>query len=191
MHYLYRLFDKDGSLLYIGVSANPTDRMRVHKTGSSWFNNVARLDVEKVGTKADALNKERRAIIQERPKHNKTKKIPGRQVGSQDEYLKPWRKRAEMIMAMLDRGQSQSDIARHFDVSRQAISVIVQREQKYRQVGAVDWVQRTRKEYLASFEKTRERAIRMHASGKTHKQIANALGKNLSSIYSMIKRGMT
>ena len=130
MHYLYRHFDKNGTLLYVGVTANPEMRLTGHKSTAHWYGEIAMIEMEKIGVKADALAKERSIILAEKPKHNKHKTIVEPQRASQDELLEPWRKRAKLIMEMLDRGNSQSDIARRFGVSRQAISVIVNREKK-------------------------------------------------------------
>lgn len=36
-HYLYRLFDADGSLIYVGITGRPDVRLSAHRRGSPWW----------------------------------------------------------------------------------------------------------------------------------------------------------
>lgn len=67
---LYRHFDGDGALLYIGVSLNVVMRLAQHRDHSAWFEAIAKVTVERFPTRAKAIAAEREAIRQERPKHN-------------------------------------------------------------------------------------------------------------------------
>lgn len=70
-HAVYKHFDANGQLLYIGVSLNHLARLAQHSDTSHWFNDIARIEVIACETRAAALAKERSLIRAERPKHNK------------------------------------------------------------------------------------------------------------------------
>lgn len=67
---LYRHWDKDGALLYIGISLNTMARLSQHKRTSCWFYEIARMDIEWHASRELAEAAERVAIVAERPKHN-------------------------------------------------------------------------------------------------------------------------
>lgn len=68
---LYRIFDADGRLLYVGVSENPLRRLRQHHVGSRWFRGVAvRTEIEWHQSRKAALAAEAEAIRTEAPVHN-------------------------------------------------------------------------------------------------------------------------
>jgi predicted GIY-YIG superfamily endonuclease len=68
--YLYRHFDKDDTLLYIGVSLNPFKRLNDHKKQSSWFAKISNVTVDKYPNREEVLKAERHAIITEKPLYN-------------------------------------------------------------------------------------------------------------------------
>ena len=68
---LYRLYDAEDQLLYIGISWSAIARMSQHKAEKPWFGDVARIEVTKCSSRAEATNLERQAIQAERPLHNK------------------------------------------------------------------------------------------------------------------------
>lgn len=67
---LYRHFDADGALLYVGISCRPITRLKQHEHDSSWAAQIARVSVERFLTRQEALEAERLAIKKERPRHN-------------------------------------------------------------------------------------------------------------------------
>lgn len=67
---LYRYFDKEGDLLYIGISLNSVARQAQHKMASFWYKEAVRVEIERHGSREDALLAERTAIKEEGPKHN-------------------------------------------------------------------------------------------------------------------------
>jgi hypothetical protein len=67
---LYRYFDKDDSLLYVGISVSPIARQLQHRQTSRWYDRVAKMTVEWCESREEALDLERIAIINERPRHN-------------------------------------------------------------------------------------------------------------------------
>lgn len=67
---LYRFFDAQGGLLYIGISYNAWARMAGHRMNASWWSQVASASIEHFPTRAEAAQAERSAIEAERPAHN-------------------------------------------------------------------------------------------------------------------------
>lgn len=67
---LYRAYDTEGQLLYIGMAADWGHRWSRHRTRSSFYDQVARLDIEWHPTRAAASNAECKAIEDEHPIHN-------------------------------------------------------------------------------------------------------------------------
>ena len=66
---LYRHFDSDGVLLYVGISCNVLRRTGEHE-GSFWFDNVRNITIESFENRHDAECSERDAINAEKPKYN-------------------------------------------------------------------------------------------------------------------------
>ena len=71
---LYRLYDADGALLYIGFSTDPTRRWKEHRKEMLWWPEVARKDVEwlPVSDEPEVRHTEVSAIRTENPRYNKT-----------------------------------------------------------------------------------------------------------------------
>lgn len=67
---LYRLFDSDDRLLYVGIARDPEQRMRQHRRDKRWFPAVVRADIEWLEQRSHALEAELAAIRQERPVYN-------------------------------------------------------------------------------------------------------------------------
>lgn len=68
---LYRHFDKDDVLLYVGVSLSAVNRLSQHKTASPWFADIVKVTVEYFPSRYSAESAEREAIRKEKPKYNK------------------------------------------------------------------------------------------------------------------------
>jgi len=67
---LYRFFDKDDILLYVGISINAAMRSSQHRQDKHWWSDVARMEVEHTKSRDEALQRERDAIRIEQPLHN-------------------------------------------------------------------------------------------------------------------------
>jgi hypothetical protein len=67
---LYRHFDKDGRLLYVGVSLSAIVRLASHKQASEWFDQVTTVIIETLPTREAALIAEKLAIQNEKPLYN-------------------------------------------------------------------------------------------------------------------------
>lgn len=68
--FLYRVWGKDGSLLYIGKAINPVVRPAAHRR-APWGHEIDRWTFEEHPSEEAALIAEREAIIREKPRHNK------------------------------------------------------------------------------------------------------------------------
>ncbi len=66
---VYRLWDADGALLYVGSSYNPDERCQRHRT-APWWPLVTRRTDEWRSNRADAYHGEMAAIEKEEPVHN-------------------------------------------------------------------------------------------------------------------------
>lgn len=71
MHAVYRMFDDRGRLLYVGVTGNPSRRIKEHSE-KRWFPLVTSIRLEWFQTRAAAVLAESRAIQAERPRLNIT-----------------------------------------------------------------------------------------------------------------------
>ncbi len=67
---LYRHFDKDGMLLYVGISLNSIVRLSQHKLVSSWYHEIVNVTIEKFESRESVIIAEKKAIKEEYPKHN-------------------------------------------------------------------------------------------------------------------------
>lgn len=66
---LYRHFDKDGRLLYVGISLSAVHRLIQHKSTSHWFDEISKITIEKVD-KFKIREVEKKAIEKEKPLYN-------------------------------------------------------------------------------------------------------------------------
>jgi GIY-YIG catalytic domain len=63
-HVVYRFFDKNDRLLYVGCTVDLENRCNMHR-GLPWFHKVARTTTTKFPNRYDALQAERQAICDE------------------------------------------------------------------------------------------------------------------------------
>lgn len=69
-HVLYRFYDEDGSLLYIGITLDLPARMRAHRGDKPWWTEVYRIEIEHFDSRPEVDRAERESILNERPKYN-------------------------------------------------------------------------------------------------------------------------
>jgi hypothetical protein len=67
---LYRYFDSNGQLLYVGITGDNTKRQSQHRRNSFWFGEIASATFEHFEHRAEALLAEKEAIQVEKPLHN-------------------------------------------------------------------------------------------------------------------------
>ena len=68
--YLYRFFDLDERLLYVGITRDVGSRFSDHRRSSGWWSEVATCAIETTPGRAEAEYAEAVAILAERPLHN-------------------------------------------------------------------------------------------------------------------------
>lgn len=73
---LYRFFDSEGRLLYVGISKFFEARLKQHYRNSSWFFDSSSVTLEHYETRAQVEEAETLAIKTESPLHNKAG-LPG------------------------------------------------------------------------------------------------------------------
>jgi predicted GIY-YIG superfamily endonuclease len=67
---LYRLYDKQGDLLYVGISVGGLQRLKQHRDSKDWFLEVASATFTHYPSRAEALKAEAQAIHSEHPRYN-------------------------------------------------------------------------------------------------------------------------
>lgn len=67
---LYRLFDKEGHLLYVGIGHSALVRLGAHLREKPWSADVAHAEIEHYDSRSAAEDAEREAIRAEKPLHN-------------------------------------------------------------------------------------------------------------------------
>src|SRR5690242_14803913 len=67
---LYRLYDAEDNLLYIGIAATPEQRWSTHASNKRWWPSVAGKVVEWHPTRAGAAAAEIAAVQDENPRYN-------------------------------------------------------------------------------------------------------------------------
>lgn len=68
---LYRHWDADGNLLYVGISLSAVARLSRHISGSPWADKIVNVTVEYLPSRDEALVAEKAAIMEEKPIWNK------------------------------------------------------------------------------------------------------------------------
>ena len=70
MEYLYRHFDCDGRLLYVGISNCVPRRTDQHKKKATWFDKISKIEIQSFVLRCDAVVAEMHAIKNESPQFN-------------------------------------------------------------------------------------------------------------------------
>lgn len=73
--FLYRLYNTDNQVIYVGVTANVGMRLGQHEYTKTWWGDVARVEVDTFAARPDALAAERAAIVTLSPVHNVTHSV--------------------------------------------------------------------------------------------------------------------
>jgi len=74
-HCVYRHYDAEDQLLYVGRSVNLHSRTKTHGRNSHWWLEVVKITVEHYDTLAEAERAEGNAIFHEKPLHNKMRNL--------------------------------------------------------------------------------------------------------------------
>ncbi|WP_435606669.1 GIY-YIG nuclease family protein [Streptomyces ardesiacus] len=126
---LYRLYDANDVLLYLGITFSPQARWEQHRNEKHWFHQVARKAVEWYPTRSEALAAEEKATALEKPLHDSSWRKTND--GDKPMWLDPeGRQRVvDGLAAEIEQGQHwigrvlmSGTIAKHYDVSRATAS---------------------------------------------------------------------
>lgn len=101
-HTVYRVYDTDGVLVYVGCTSDIDRRLREHRSGAPWRHRIHRVTTVEYPDMARGLVAEHNAINAERPEHNiggarwRTENCPARmcrwpcrvvQIGGRDVHI--------------------------------------------------------------------------------------------------------
>ena len=87
-HFVYRYYNDEGRLLYVGCSKDPWTRYKTHRQDSRlWINEVTRGRISVFPDQPTALEAERLAIIAEKPLYNRTHRWENREGWSAQDYV--------------------------------------------------------------------------------------------------------
>lgn len=86
MQYLYRAYDSEGVLLYVGISGKWSERLHSHEKTSDWMELTDYVKIERFPDRESVEKAERRAIAKEEPLYNKAHN--GKYESTQDHFQK-------------------------------------------------------------------------------------------------------
>lgn len=69
---LYRYYDKDDNLLYVGMSSNALRRVKEHQKDKEWYWDIAKITIENFNMHYELVQAEKEAIAKEQPRYNIT-----------------------------------------------------------------------------------------------------------------------
>lgn len=61
-HYVYYLINEEARPIYVGYTNNPRRRIREHRKDKPWFSEVVTVDINRFGSKLEALREEAMSI---------------------------------------------------------------------------------------------------------------------------------
>lgn len=86
VHWVYRCFDHDGRLIYVGCTTNLPNRLEQHRTASWWSPTVAKVTSRVYPDGPSGRAAERQAIRDEVPRWNKSGKWAGRSNWAREDW---------------------------------------------------------------------------------------------------------
>jgi len=87
MTQLYRHFDAENNLMYVGISLNVFQRLSQHRDHSRWFGNIKRVEIEHFETREKAIIAEKNAIKTENPKFNINSKKTAKEINDEEKLV--------------------------------------------------------------------------------------------------------
>jgi hypothetical protein len=118
---LYRLYDSEDRLLYLGIAAIPEQRWKLHSDRQPWWHLVARKSVEWHPDRATAKAAEAQLTSEEQPRYNRFKVKQGEAI--RYDNTNDLRRVAEWLSRRVEETESTSqlwtgDVAEACNVSR-------------------------------------------------------------------------
>jgi DNA-directed RNA polymerase subunit N (RpoN/RPB10) len=111
---VYRAYDAQGQLLYVGKSIGLLTRLRDHRSTDKWWKAISRLELEHFDSPEDAFVREAQLIHELKPPYNKM-------IGH------GWNARDERVLELRRAGKTWVEIMDELGISDHAIRRITQR----------------------------------------------------------------
>lgn len=70
LHQLYRHWDKDGNLLYVGISLSAVGRLADHRKSARWYTEIVNVTIENFPSEKLLRAAEKNAVVTEKPRYN-------------------------------------------------------------------------------------------------------------------------
>lgn len=81
---VYRMFNSDGAVIYVGITNNLRARLRQHAGDKSWYGEVSRIESRAFDTRTEALEVEATLIRELTPRYN----VAGNSLHAIEEHVK-------------------------------------------------------------------------------------------------------
>ncbi|MEU8136504.1 isochorismatase family protein [Streptodolium elevatio] len=102
---VYRLYDAEGGLLYVGMTANPEQRFDEHSRYKFWWHLIAKTDLRWFDSRSEAAAVEAEAIRSEQPIYDGTGRIKDWTNAKSQRPEDPfWRPLAELLTTQIENG---------------------------------------------------------------------------------------
>jgi hypothetical protein len=85
-HTVYRFYNATDDLLYVGVTADWETRHAAHRIGTPWYPEVARHELERFATDAEARDHEATTIASLAPRYNRRPGGGGRRTSEPEQH---------------------------------------------------------------------------------------------------------
>ena len=95
MNVLYRFFDFSGQLLYVGITNNPSKRLRRHRSEKTWWLEIANIRLQHFSNRYDLQAAELEAIRSEKPIYNVLEND-----SRVSNKFSPWRRHQDLMMLL-------------------------------------------------------------------------------------------
>jgi excinuclease UvrABC nuclease subunit len=134
---LYRHFDAEKKLLYVGISLSTFARLSQHKEHSPWFEQVMTVEIEHFETREEAMAAERKAIKTESPQFNIAMKKTLAEIQKEEKVLFAENRRVLEESAKLVNRYVDYRIAYQLDDVRQMINMTKGEIEKHVETGTL------------------------------------------------------
>lgn len=122
MAFVYRYYNDEGVLLYIGESLSYIRRLSEHLKKASWVESVCSVTLERFDTKKQAQNAEREAIEKENPVFNKQYNQKTKSNSKECFSLKPNEELEMTFKELIDsKGLSTKEVANKCNVTTRTV----------------------------------------------------------------------
>jgi predicted GIY-YIG superfamily endonuclease len=85
--YVYRLFDNEGRLIYVGCTHDPEARIAMHRNKAWWAPQIDRIKIKVFPNRQAAIEAEAKAIQEENPRWNINHRSYGQPHWTKDTYV--------------------------------------------------------------------------------------------------------